>query len=74
MSNIVQINNKQSSSNSGFPPKNKKAMQHTETKRRPHGKDVMLYADCLKCNEDIFLYRLRSFVSVNSPDTDEFRP
>ncbi len=68
----MQVDNKQSSSKSGFLPKSKKAVQHPVTKTGPHGKDPMLYDDSLKRNEAIFLYRLRSFVSVNSPDTLNF--
>ncbi len=68
----MQVDNKQSSSKSGFPPKIKKPVQHPATQTWPHGKDLVLYDDSLKRNEAISLYRLRSFVSVNSPDTLNF--
>ncbi len=69
---IMPADNEQSSSKSGFPSKSKKAVQHPVTKIGPHGKDPILYDDSLKRYEAIFLYRLRSFVLVNSPDTLNF--
>lgn len=68
----MHLDNRQSSNKPVSSPKSKTAVQHPVTTMGVRSKDPMLYDDALKRNETIFLYRLRSFVLVNSPDTLNF--